>query len=61
MLLPDLTTALAMSSKNTSKESAEISIATVGGATITKTVTTPKKDDKMRISDNQVNTSTSLG
>ncbi|KAJ8734805.1 hypothetical protein PYW08_014055 [Mythimna loreyi] len=44
--LPDLQTALAIASKSTGKEPAQISIATVGGATITKTVTPPKKDEK---------------
>ncbi|KAJ8734007.1 hypothetical protein PYW07_014558 [Mythimna separata] len=46
--LPDLATALAYASKSTGKEpAAPISIATVGGATITKTVSTPpKKDEK---------------
>lgn len=49
MLLPDLATAIALA-KNTGNASAEISIATVGGATITKTMITPKKQDNQTAS-----------
>lgn len=53
MLLPDLASSITnISNKNTGKEPTEISIATVGGATITKTVPAAKKDDKV---ENQVN------